>query len=128
MSQEASMTKIFDRSDRISRCLPAAHCRAGTSIWTAGIGRDCVPVSAAELANFHWESRVAERHLRRYEAALEGEDEACELERVAITGALRGIWFVATCIVDGNGAVHDLSTLGLMRSRAHAQAQLAMAR
>jgi len=73
----------------------------------------------AEWADFHWESRVAERWLGAYESL---DDEEAELDRVAIMGRLRGIWFVAKCLVDGNGAVHELHDLQLMPSEAEAEA------
>jgi hypothetical protein len=66
---------------------------------------------AAELADLHWESRVAERWLGTCERD-EDNDES-ELERIAIVGVLKGTWFVATCLVDGDGAVHDLQHLAL---------------
>jgi len=72
----------------------------------------------AELADFHWESRIEERHLGAYEGETE---ESEELDRVAIIGQLRGVWFVAICIVDGNGAVHWMQDLRLMKSAADAE-------
>ena len=69
----------------------------------------------AELADFHWQSRMLERHLGRYEGEIDA-DEGLELERIAILGVLKGAWFVATCIVDGDGAVHDIIGLRLMKS------------
>lgn len=90
----------------------------------AAYGRDeSVAIAAhflgSEWADFHWESRVAERHLGGYESV---EDEECELDRVAILGRLQGIWFVATCLVDGNGAVHELHGLKLMPGEKQAEA------
>jgi hypothetical protein len=82
----------------------------------------------AELADFHWQSRMLERHLGRYEGEFDADDEGLELERVAIMGVLRGAWFVATCIVDGDGAVHDLQRLRVMKSGEEAQAAFAQAR
>jgi hypothetical protein len=73
---------------------------------------------AAELADFHWESRVAERWLGAYESL---DDEESELDRVAILGKLQGTWFVAICLVDGNGAVHELLDLRLMASETDAE-------
>lgn len=70
----------------------------------------------AELADFHWQSRMQERHLGRYEGEIDADDEDLELERIAILGVLKGAWFVATCIVDGDGAVHDIFDLRLMKS------------
>lgn len=69
----------------------------------------------AELADFHWQSRMMERHLGRYEDEIDERDESLELERIAILGVLKGAWFVATCIVDGDGAVHDLQRLRVMK-------------
>ncbi|MDQ8757471.1 hypothetical protein RCO27_14665 [Sphingosinicella sp. LHD-64] len=73
---------------------------------------------AAELADFHWDSRVAERWLGAYESL---EEEPSELDRVAILGRLQGVWFVATCLVDGNGAVHALHDLRLMPGEREAE-------
>jgi hypothetical protein len=70
-----------------------------------------------------------ERHLGRYEGAFDDEDdENIELERVAILGVLRGAWFVATCIVDGDGAVHDITGLRLPGSETQARAEFNRAR
>jgi hypothetical protein len=68
---------------------------------------------AAEAADFHWESRMMERHLGRYEAL---DDDGEELDRVAIIGQLRATWFAAICIVDGDGAVHSMHGLRLFTS------------
>jgi hypothetical protein len=63
---------------------------------------------ACEEADFHWEARSAERHL----GACEGlDEEELELDWVAITGFLDGSWYVATALVDGEGAVQDLTGL-----------------
>ena len=74
---------------------------------------------AAELADFHWESRVAERWLGAYESLDEDET---ELDRVAILGRLQGTWFVALCLVDGNGAVHEMHNLRLLANEKEAEA------
>lgn len=63
----------------------------------------------AEAADFYWQARVSERALGAYQAIDEADDE--ELDRVAINGFFRGRWFVATCLVDRQGAVHDLLNL-----------------
>jgi len=72
----------------------------------------------AEWADFHWDSRVAERHLGAYESV---DHEESELDRVAIMGRLQGTWFVATCLVDGNGGVHELGELQLMPDERQAE-------
>jgi hypothetical protein len=62
----------------------------------------------AEAADFHWDARQMERHL----GGFEGENECGgELESIRIIGFLNERWFVATCIVDGDGAVHDMIRL-----------------
>ena len=73
---------------------------------------------AAELADFHWESRVAERWLGAYETF---DDDETELDRVAILGRLQGAWFTAECLVDGNGAVHSISNLRLAADEKEAE-------
>ncbi|WP_066664269.1 MULTISPECIES: hypothetical protein [unclassified Sphingomonas] len=75
----------------------------------------------AELADFHWQSRTMERHLGRYEGAIDEEAEGLELDRIAILGVLKGAWFVATCIVDGDGAVHEIMALRLVNGEAQAR-------
>lgn len=57
----------------------------------------------AELADFHWDSRIAEMNLGAWES-LDEENEA--FERVAIIGYFRSRYYVATCIVDGDRHVH----------------------
>lgn len=66
----------------------------------------------AELADFHWDSRLDERWLGGYEG---GEDAAENLERIAIIGRLKGVWFTAICIVDGEGAVQWMPHLELRK-------------
>lgn len=67
----------------------------------------------AECADFHWESRIEERHLGAYENL---DDDGGELDRIAIIGVLRGAWFIAICVVDGDGAVHSMHDLRLFGS------------
>ena len=62
-----------------------------------------------------------ERHLGRYEGAIDEEAEGLELDRIAILGVLKGAWFVATCIVDGDGAVHEIMGLRLVNGEAQAR-------
>jgi hypothetical protein len=62
----------------------------------------------AEAADFHWEARQIERHLGAYESLDETRD---DLESICIIGFLNERWFVATCIVDGDGAVQDMIRL-----------------
>lgn len=83
----------------------------------------------AELADFHWQSRIIERYLGCYASAT-GDAEAAgvELDRVAILGRLRGTWFVAICIVDGEGGLHDLFDLRLMPDAQAARDRLAALR
>jgi hypothetical protein len=74
---------------------------------------------SAEQADFHWDSRVAERWLGAYESL---DDEESELDRVAILGRLQGTWFAASCLVNGNGRVQAMQTLRLLASETDAEA------
>ena len=60
----------------------------------------------AEAADFYWTARMCERHLGSFEL-FDGED--FDLERIVVIGVLAGRWYVATCIVDGDGAVHFMT-------------------
>ena len=62
----------------------------------------------AEDLDFHWEARIAERWIGSYEAQ---DAEAIDLDRVAILGVIDGHWFVAMCIVDGDGMAHGMMGL-----------------
>jgi hypothetical protein len=59
----------------------------------------------AEEVDFHWDARISERWLGAYKAQ---DDDDLELDRVAVMGFLDGRWFVATCIVDGDGNAHGM--------------------
>jgi hypothetical protein len=54
----------------------------------------------AEEVDFHWDARISERWLGAYGAQ---DDDELELDRIQILGRLDGRWFIATCIVDGDG-------------------------
>jgi hypothetical protein len=60
---------------------------------------------AAEDADFRWDAWVEERWLDAYKSV---EDDGFKLDRVAIAGRLRGRWFVAQIIVDGDGSAHGM--------------------
>ncbi|NKJ44858.1 hypothetical protein [Novosphingobium sp. SG720] len=59
----------------------------------------------AEESDFLWDARASERWLGAYES---NEEEDFELDRMAIVGRLDGRWFVAVCIIDGDGNPHGL--------------------
>ena len=59
----------------------------------------------AEDIDFHWEARIEERWIGSYEAQ---NDDAFDLDRVAIFGQIDGRWFAAICIVDGDGMAHGM--------------------
>jgi hypothetical protein len=61
---------------------------------------------AAEEVDFVWDARAQERWLGSYEAT---DDDDFELDRVVIMGRVEGIWFVAVCIVDGDGMAHGMA-------------------
>lgn len=71
----------------------------------------------AEEADFHWDARLEERWIGAYEAS---NDDDIELDRVAILGRIDGRWFVALCIVDGDGMAH-----GMMGRRTFSDQELA---
>ena len=73
-----------------------------------------------ETIDRHWEARLEERLLGFYESLDEDEE---ELARVAILGRCGDLWFVATCLVDGQGEVQDL--LGTRSFGAYAEADRA---
>lgn len=59
----------------------------------------------AEEVDFHWDARVSERWLGAYEAQ---DDDDMDLDRIQILGRLDGRWFVANCIIDGDGNAHGM--------------------
>jgi hypothetical protein len=59
----------------------------------------------AEEADFCWDARLQERWIDAYDC---DDDNDVELDRVRIIGRLDGRWFVATMIVDGEGAAHGM--------------------
>lgn len=59
----------------------------------------------AELADFHWDGRLAEMNLGAWES-VDDEDE--RFEKVAILGYFRSRYCVATCLVDSERHVHWL--------------------
>lgn len=77
---------------------------------------------AAEAVEFCWEARVAERWLGYY-GTSESEPEV-ELDRVRIIGFLDGRWFVATMIVDGDGAAHGMTGRRNLAGEADARSAL----
>jgi hypothetical protein len=74
----------------------------------------------AEEVDFHWDARISERWLGAYEAHT---DDGIELDRILILGFLDGRWFVATCIVDGDGNPHFM--LGCRKFRSEKAARKA---
>lgn len=61
---------------------------------------------ASEEVDFYWDARLSERWLGAYEAA---DDDDLELDRMQIMGHLDGRWFVATCIINGDGNAHFMT-------------------
>jgi hypothetical protein len=73
---------------------------------------------ATEAADYHWNARVNERYLGAYEGDCDGD---IELDVVNIIGNLHGLWFVATCIIDGEGRVNDMAKVRHYSSREGAE-------
>lgn len=59
----------------------------------------------AEEVDFHWDARREERWIGDYQGM---EDDDIELCRVAIWGHLRGEYFAAMMIVDGDGIAQGM--------------------
>lgn len=77
----------------------------------------------AEEVDFRWDARGEERWLGAYE----GHDgDSFALDRIAICGRLDSEWFMATMIVDGDGAAHGM--LGCRTFRSARSAREAMAK
>jgi hypothetical protein len=79
----------------------------------------------AEAVDFHWNARSRERWLGAYESL---DEEDIELDRVAIMGLLGDAWFVAICIVDGEGKPHAISGCRTFGQRLDAEIALSTAR
>ncbi|WP_454883455.1 hypothetical protein [Sphingomonas oryzagri] len=79
----------------------------------------------AEAVDFHWDARSRERWIGAYESL---DEEDIELDRVAIMGLLGGAWFVAICIVDGEGQPHAMSGCRTFGRRLDAEIALSTAR
>lgn len=63
----------------------------------------------AEESDFVWDARICERWLGAWERSDAGsEEDAIELDRIAVLGRLDGQWFAAVSIVDGDGQAHGL--------------------
>jgi len=76
----------------------------------------------AEHSDFLWDARREERWIGRY-CSLD--DDAIELDRVAICGRIDGRWFMGVMLVDGDGLAHG--TLGRLFCRSLKQARERMA-
>lgn len=96
------ISRIEAASDRVTAALVAGlELEFGRGAGEALAGR----FLTAEEADFVWEARDEERWLGAYESV---EDEGFELDRVAIIGRMKGRWFVAQMIVDGEGCAHGM--------------------
>lgn len=63
----------------------------------------------AEAADYLWEARLKERYLgQHFDVGFCDDGEETELARVAILSFLGGVWYTASCLVDGEGMAVDL--------------------
>ncbi|MGC6400321.1 hypothetical protein ACNI3Q_07055 [Sphingomonas sp. FW199] len=76
----------------------------------------------AEESDFLWQARVTERWLGSYGSA---EEDAVELDRIAVLSRLDHRWFVVVSIVDGDGNAHGL--IGRRQFRSERAARQAFA-
>ena len=97
-----TISSISESTDRVMATLIAGLQIEFGSSAAAGLAHHFLE---AEEVDFHWDTRVSERWLGGYEAQ---DDNDLELDRVRIIGRLDGQWFVATCIVDGDGNAHGM--------------------
>lgn len=83
----------------------------------------------AEKAEFHWDSRIAERYLGQHcPFDLGYEDEQADLVRMAILSEVAGRWHAGVCIVDGDGCATECLWLRSFDRRGEAAAMFARAR
>ena len=74
----------------------------------------------AELGDFCWESRIAERRLGVFESF--GDDDDGLREEVEILGFFRGQYLVATCILDGERRLRWMPKVRQFEALADAEA------
>ncbi|MFN3326998.1 MAG: hypothetical protein ACK5AZ_26185 [Bryobacteraceae bacterium] len=83
----------------------------------------------AEALEFLWEARVRERYLgQQIGWDFDDEDASGELSRIAILSMLDGRWYVAMCLVDGEGAAIELLWKRQFQSLGEAEIALVRAR
>lgn len=87
---------------------PALLSGLGSEFGGVGIHALATRFLEVEAVDFHWNARMNERHLGEY-AGLDDDD--LELDRIAVIGWVTDRWYVAVCVVDGDGAVHDMGNL-----------------
>jgi hypothetical protein len=98
----ATISSISECTDRVMATLIAGlqiefGCRAAE-----GLAHHFLE---AEEVDFRWDARISERWLGAYEAQ---DDDDLELDSIQILGRLDGRWFIATCLVDGDGNSHGM--------------------
>lgn len=63
----------------------------------------------AEAGDYLWEARQKERYLGQHvDIGFDDFEDERELARVAILTCLGGLWYAASCLVDGEGMAVDL--------------------
>jgi len=77
----------------------------------------------AEAADYLWEARVKERYLgQHFDVGFDDSEDERELSRIAIVSFLGGLWYAASCLVDGEGMAVDLLWKRSFETRAAAEA------
>jgi hypothetical protein len=76
----------------------------------------------AEAVDFLWDARVRERYLG-YEigCGVDGDEASRELSRMAVLSVLDGHWYVALCLVNGEGAAIELLSKRRFECRGEAE-------
>lgn len=62
----------------------------------------------AEAVNFLWDGRIRESYLGEHVADLADEELSEDVSRIAVLSLIGCRWYVAVCLVDGEGDAVDL--------------------
>ena len=77
----------------------------------------------AEAADYLWEARQKECYLGQHlDVGFDDFEDERELSRVAILSCLAGLWYAASCLVNGEGMAVDLLWKRSFDSREAAEA------
>lgn len=81
----------------------------------------------AEAVNFLWDGRIRESYLGQHVADLADEEMSEDVSRIAVLSSIGGRWYVAMCLVDGEGDAIDMLWKREFQSRPDAEVGLGWA-